>query len=75
MDDFKTRLDAAINELIRMYPNQPKLRELAKSQCASKSEYENYLSQILIELPLSRRERRRIRKAERQESLKARKRK
>lgn len=73
--DFKTRLDAAINELIVMYPDNAKLRELLKIKSASKSDYENYLGQILLELPLSNRERRRIRKADRQEALKARKRK
>lgn len=74
-EDFKTRLDAAINELIVMYPDNVKLRELLKVKSASKSEYENYLAQILLELPLSNRERRRIRKADRQQALKARKRK
>lgn len=74
-EDVKARLDAAINELIAMYPDNVKLRELVKIKSASKRDYENYLGQILLELPLSRRDRRRIRKADRQEALKARKRK
>lgn len=75
MEDFKARLDAAIKQATDDYQKDAELQKLAKSIRDVMMDDDNTLKDIFLNLPLSRRERKRIAKAERQEALKARKRK
>lgn len=75
MDDFKARLDAAIKQATDDYQKDVQLQKLAKSIRDAMTDYDDKLKDIFLNLPLSKRERKRIAKSERQEALKARKRK
>jgi len=75
MDDIRTRLNAAIKQATDDYRKDAAFQNLAKSICDTMTDIDNTLRDIFLNLPLSRRERRRMEKAERQKALKARKRK
>lgn len=75
MDDVKTRLEAAIKQATDYYQNDSSLRELAKRICDAMTDYDDRLKGVLLNLPQSRRERKRIAKIERKKALKVRKRK
>lgn len=72
MTDSKTRLHVASKKATDNGDDSG-LRELAKEICDRMSEYDNYLQDTLLTLSWSRRERRRMEKAERQARMKERK--
>lgn len=75
MNDEQKRLDDAINKALDDYKKSDAMREYAQAIIAAMSDYEDAEKAFWSNLPKSRRERRRMEKAERQKALKARKRK